>query len=161
MKLLITGVPGTGKSTIGEHLAKNNDFFHLDMEKNGFAPVRELKKKETKFLKKLEPHKNVVITWGFGFFSRPLVENLRKNGFVLFWLDGDRVASFKTFMQRDKHDTRSEYEYYSQLMGIIASDIVERLKPIVINPFTKSSELRPTAQVAEKIINHTKGDKRP
>lgn len=159
MRILISGVPGTGKTTLGKYLAENKGFFHVNMEKSGFAQVRELKKDESEFLKKLTPHENVVITWGFGFFSRPIVESLRAKGFTLFWLDGDRIASFKTFMHRDKHSARSEYEYYSQLMGIIASDLVERLQPTIINPFNKSGGLRPTAQVAEEIISHAKGDK--
>jgi adenylate kinase family enzyme len=153
MKILITGVPGTGKTTVGNYFAENKHFFHQDMEKDEFEPARRLRADVSGFLKELAPHEDIVITWGFSsFFQRDLIELLRSHGFILFWLDGDRIASFRAYMHREKHDDKEEYEYYGQLQEIIATGIIERLQPIVINPFAPEGTFREVSGVVEEIL---------
>ena len=156
MKLLITGVPGTGKTTLGDYLAKQKGFLHKDMEEDDFAAARELEKNPQAFIQSLAQHQDVVLTWGFGpFQKRYLVELLRQDGFKLFWLDGDRIASFRTYMHREKHDDSAEYEYYGQMREIIATDIVNRLQPTLINPFTDQGDFRPIATIAREVLGQT------
>ena len=39
MRLLITGVPGTGKTTVGDYLASEYGFVHLDFERGSAGHV--------------------------------------------------------------------------------------------------------------------------
>ena len=51
--LLIPGVPGTGKTTVAEHLAENFKYAHVDMETNSFQARRELEQDAQTFLGRL------------------------------------------------------------------------------------------------------------
>jgi hypothetical protein len=153
MRILITGVPGTGKTTIGEYLATEHDFYHQDMEMNEFEPIRQAKANITDFLKSLDAHQNIVVTWGFGpFTDRPVIEVLIEDGYLLFWLDGDRIASFTNFMHREKHNDQMEYMYYLQMMNIVSSQIVKQLKPVLINPFLEWGKYRPIDEITNEIL---------
>lgn len=49
-KILISGVPGTGKTTIAEHMARHLGFQHIDMEAESFSARRELEQNPDAFL---------------------------------------------------------------------------------------------------------------
>src|SRR5579862_5963111 len=132
--LLITGIPGTGKTTYGEEFAKEFDFLHCDLEDqqslNNFAV------NPTEFIRDLlSENKNVVVTWGFGPDDEPsisLVQQLRMVGFEWIWFDGNRPAALREFQKRG---TVEEIAFYVQMYRIEKSRIVERLNPTVINSF--------------------------
>lgn len=61
---LIAGIPGTGKSTLGETLVRDFDFLHCDLEEpeivNRCAPNPD------QFIDELlKTERSVVVTWGF------------------------------------------------------------------------------------------------
>lgn len=154
MKLLISGVPGTGKTTLGEHFATHHSFIHTDMERDEFAPVRAFKKDEQAFLDTLHTSEKAIVTWGFGpFMQRYLIERMRESGFTLIWLDGDRIASFRAFMHREKHNDRAEFEYYGQMREIVSTEIIARLNPAIVNPFTAEGDFRPLESVAKEVLS--------
>ena len=88
-RILITGIPGTGKTTLGDHLAQQHSYVHMDMENDG---TRErFRRDRSAFLTNL-PEK-VVITWGF----HPQhdvgdILFLKESGFQLVWFAGNRPA---------------------------------------------------------------------
>jgi shikimate kinase len=58
--LLVAGIPGTGKTCIGKHLAAQYGFQHVDMEADGV--LASFLQNRTAFLGALAL--NTVVTWG-------------------------------------------------------------------------------------------------
>src|SRR5215471_15479739 len=100
--LLITGIPGTGKTTYGNEFARELGFLHYDLEEeqtlNHFLadPVEFIRKAST-------GNKNVVVTWGFvpdDERSVSLAQQFRIAGFDWIWFDGNRPAALREFLKR-------------------------------------------------------------
>jgi len=134
--LLITGIPGTGKTCCGNKFAREFDFLHHDLENQQTQTLNRFNANPAQFIGELLKEKrNVVVTWGF----RPdcersvsLVLQLRSAGFKWIWFDGNRPAALREFQKRA---TVSERDLHVQMHRIEQSRIVERLKPTVINSF--------------------------
>ncbi len=54
MKFLITGIPGTGKTTIGNWLEDKHSFKHIDFEAENWKIRNEFQKDKEKFLQNLK-----------------------------------------------------------------------------------------------------------
>ena len=152
LKLLITGVPGTGKTVVADYIAREHGFYHVDMERDGFRSRHEFSLDSASFLAGLAG-RDVVVSWGFSpFTNRRSIEAFTDDGFALFWFDGDRVASFREFMRREGNDPVRECEYYGQMQMIVATEFVERVKPIIVNPFDENGDFRPAGKIAAEIL---------
>ena len=129
MKLLITGIPGTGKTTIGEYLRANKGYEHFNMERelvsqSSFSAAIEA------FLE--APGENKVITWGF----RPGVDDagvkqLQALGFQMIWFDGNREAARKAFLKRGDVGK----ELLDRQMALIGKMNLPDFQPIIFNTF--------------------------
>ncbi|HUC87560.1 MAG TPA: hypothetical protein VMR95_00220 [Candidatus Binatia bacterium] len=152
-KILLSGVPGTGKSAIAKHIESNYDYFHVDMEQENYEPIYQLEKDQKGFLGKLAVHDNVLISWGFRpFIDTEAVNYMREQGYSVIWLDGNRIASFREFMKREGNDPIMEAKYYDQMRMVVVTGIVESLHPRIVNPFTDAGEFRPMDDIAKEII---------
>jgi len=148
---LITGIPGTGKTSYGEILAREFGFAHYDLEDpqtlNRFRTIGQL------VSELLSPNKSVVVTWGFNPEDPPsleLLRQLRHVGFKLIWLDGNRPAAVRAFRKRG---SVSEELLAAQMQRIERSKIVERLKPAIVNSFDDTGQFKSAAQLLEQIRN--------
>lgn len=154
--LLITGIPGTGKTTYGDKFATEFGFRHCDLEDQ--QTLNHFAGNPTQFIRELlTEDKNVVVTWGFGPDNEPsilLVEHLRSAGFELIWFDGDRPAALREFQKRA---TVPEIALYVQMYRIEKSRVVERLKPTIINSFDDRGQFKPTKELLAEIRARTKG----
>jgi hypothetical protein len=145
--LLVTGVPGTGKTHLGNHLQSVHGFLHLDMETQPVALAFGQNREQ--FVSSLSG--SVVITWGF----IPQIHGehilfLKNRGFFLVWMDGNRAASFKAFMRRGDI---SEAMYYQQMLSIEVTQIIQRVEPVVrINPFQNDETFRPIKDIAQEVL---------
>jgi adenylate kinase family enzyme len=122
--VLITGIPGTGKTTYGDEFAKEFGFLHYDLEDQ--QTLNRFVANPAQFIGELlNENKDVVVTWGFGPDDEPsisLVQQLRSAGFEWIWFDGDRPAALREFQKRG---TVQEIALYVQMFRIEKSRIVE------------------------------------
>jgi adenylate kinase family enzyme len=148
--LLITGIPGTGKTTYGDNFAKEFGFLHHDLE--DIQTLNRFNTNPAQFIGELlNEKKHLVVTWGFGpdcDRSVFLVQQLRDAGFKWIWFDGNRPAALREFQKRA---TVSERDLHVQMNRIEQSRIVERLKPTVINSFDDRGQFKPTKQLLAEI----------
>lgn len=151
--LLITGVPGTGKTTLGDHLAARLACEHLDFERLDVLRAK-LSGGCAAFVSGADGSQSVVVTWGFvPDVQLACVLELRAGGFEWLWLDdgGDREASRGVYFTREKGNSRAEAVYESQ-MHLIRSHIdLSTLQPRLLNPFTEDGVFRPVEEIAAEI----------
>src|SRR5690349_11817735 len=103
MKILIAGIPGTGKTTIGDYLQENCGYTHLDMESGSGSNMAEAWNDPDRFVARLQMMSNdVVVTWGFVPNEKfiALINRLKTNGFKVIWLDGNRESARRAFVKR-------------------------------------------------------------
>src|SRR5438874_1197225 len=99
MKVLITGVPGTGKTTIGDYLQSQKGYAHFDIENVTASSAEEFGFVVQSFLAK--PGDKKVITWGFvPGASDGYVKYLQRCGYQMIWFDGNRAAARNAFLKR-------------------------------------------------------------
>jgi adenylate kinase family enzyme len=157
---LITGIPGTGKTTFGNTLAMDFGFAHYDLEDS--ATVSQCAPNPDRFIDDVLRTKNkIVVTWGFvpdHQYSVATVCKFKDKGFELIWFDGNRQAALKIFQTRAKQRSNSEADYdrqmeefYLQMNRIEATKIVETLKPVVIDPFDAQGDFKPAAMLFDEI----------
>src|SRR3989344_1170302 len=97
--ILITGVPGTGKTSIGDYLQEHHGFTHYNLEDD--ATLVLFSQDKDGFVNSASKKDKVVITWGFMPYQQAEhVIRIKKQGFSLIWLDGNRIAAFREFMKR-------------------------------------------------------------
>ena len=156
--LLITGIPGTGKTCFAEKFAKEFGFLHHDLEDQQAQTLNRFNANPSQFIGELlNEKKDVVVTWGFGpdcERSVFLVQQLRSAGFKWIWFDGNRPAALREFQKRaaaQGRATAQEIDFYRQMYRIENSRIVERLKPTVINSFDDRGQFKPTKELLAEI----------
>ncbi len=112
--IVLIGMPGSGKSTIGVILAKrsSHDFVDTDLliqsaaqrslqdilDQDGYLRLREL---EEEALLTLDVHNHVISTGGSAVYSAPAMEHLKRNGICVYLnvsLDTlrSRIADYET-----------------------------------------------------------------
>lgn len=157
---LITGIPGTGKTELGNNLAKNFGFAHYDLEKQ--QTLDRLAPSPTQFIADTISQKSdTVVTWGFNpehQLSVALVLQLKTAGFKLIWFDGNRQAALRAFQGRAKSKSSSDaefywrmHEFYLQMYRIETSNIIDAIKPTVVDPFDAQGNFKATAVQLEEM----------
>jgi adenylate kinase family enzyme len=147
--LLITGIPGTGKTCYGESFARNYGFVHHNLEQTDL--LRRVLSNPAGFVEEiLKIGKDTAVTWGFVPNDEQIkVVNLfKEKGFVLVWFDGNRPAALRKFINRK---TVSEECFYRQMWAIEESHVVEKIKPIIVNTFDEHGEFKSSEAILEEI----------
>lgn len=140
MKLLVTGIPGAGKTTIGDYLEKEKGFTHLDYEKPGFRKTA---------VQAAAIQGSVVISWGFmPGTDDDEVQSLRNAGFKLVWFDGNRESARREFIRRG---TVAVMYLDIQMARIRRMDLTH-MGALVINTFDKNGEFLPVEEVAALVL---------
>lgn len=139
--ILLTGIPGTGKTKIGNYLKEKYNYFHIDLEtpeKNSsleFLSFSQLNLEPDLLVEEIKKGKrDAVITWGF----YPLAHDkkilrLQALGAKMFWLDGDRELALIAWRKRDE-PIDDEY-FYAQIERINNHDIQGIFSPINYDTF--------------------------
>lgn len=145
MKLLITGIPGTGKTTIGNYLQEKQGYIHYDVEVMGFDL------NDPNFIAfNINPSDDKVITWGF----MPGVDDFRIQqlqdlDYTMIWFDGNRPAAKKAFIKRG---TVSEAALNIQMARINDMDL-SIFDPIQINTFNLRGNFIKEKYICTMILN--------
>ena len=116
INLVLTGMMGVGKTTIGKRLAKELSYNFVDVDKlieikEGCSINHIFKKKSEKYFRKLECNislvelkkKNTVISLGGGAFLNKSIRQAVKNSALSFWLD---VSVYKLINRLKKNKKR-------------------------------------------------------
>jgi hypothetical protein len=151
LRILVAGPPGTGKTTVAGVLAGRLGCDHFDMERDP-ANRNALASYPAAFLASLPD--TYVVSWGFSPVTDAADVDLltsSRGGFRMVWLDGDRVASFRAFMEREGGDPMMEWRYYLQMFAILTRDVAARHRAVRVNPF-KDGSFRPADRVADRIL---------
>ena len=152
--LLLTGIPATGKTRIGNRLSEGYGFNHLDFEdpttldtylgqgEAGFRrAVRELKKAGG----------DVVITWGFlPDVQLVFVRALRSLGFTWVWFDGNRAAARREYLWVGRVEAALDRQ-----MERIQANIdphMARLAPAVVNTFDDTGQFREPDEIVTELL---------
>lgn len=151
-RLLITGIPGTGKTTVGEYLTKFG-YAHFDVEdiilksKDATLDVGPILRRKD----------NIVLTWGFPpKISTDSVIDVKRYGLKLIWFDGNREQARKRFVQREsrKSDPRQrtpEALFDLQIHNIEKYDVIRRIEPIQYNTFDADGNFKELKQIKEDL----------
>jgi adenylate kinase family enzyme len=148
--LLITGIPGTGKTCIGNRLANESEFLHFDLEDP--AVLDRWSENPTEFVQAIaQQGRNAVVTWGFNPDHEPSVQSVlyfKQSGFKLVWLDGNRPAALREFRKRGDV---AEMRFHVQMHRIEHSKIIDRIKPSIINSFDELGQFKPVEKLLDEI----------
>lgn len=147
--ILLTGVPGTGKTTMGNYLKDNHEFTHYNLEDE--ETLNNFLLDTCKFISKALANEKTVISWGFmpDKHTNHVLE-MKRSGFTLIWLDdgGDRTSSLRTFTNRN---TVSKDAYDIQMFKIKDSGAIDIIQPIIINPFKENGEFKSCVDIAKEL----------
>jgi len=153
--LLLTGIPGTGKTTIGNYLADFRSFQHLDFE----DPLRLMTlqlNEDAAFRQQVTAlvatPKDTVVTWGFVPNSQLTnVLTMREMGFDWVWFDGNRSAARRVFTERATVPV-SVLDYQ---MSEIAKHInLDELRPRIINTFNADGTFRAPEEIVSELLTN-------
>ena len=139
--ILITGIPGTGKTWMGDYMAQHHNFTHCDIEATG-----------TPDLDRIEG--DVVLTWGFmpdNSVHINFITELIGKGFKLIWFDGNRPAALREFIKRG---TVPEELFYLQMFRIEQSKIIEKLSPKLVNTFDDHGIFKQPDAILKEVLSN-------
>lgn len=148
--ILIAGIPGTGKTTLGNFLEKNYKYVHVDMEEN--HRTSEILADTDVFIQKhFSGGKDIVVTWGFSPDQETIdvVNKLHTFGFKIFWFDGNHDSARKATTDRVGFD---EQVLQKQMNSLIEWNIPKKIKAKVINVFGENGNFRDLAEIANELL---------
>ena len=136
--ILVSGIPGTGKSSFCRYLARQYLFAHYDMEHREDWPHKELhpiwEASRPQFVAELKQrHEATALDWGFPPHCLGLVEELLDAGVFAVWFTGDLALARQAFISRG---TIPEEPFDKQVQRISDAGLPGSLNARVVQVFT-------------------------
>lgn len=157
--LLLTGIPGVGKTHIGDYLRDKYGFIHLDIEDHACWPhyIPQINNSASSAGNTMESvkqqGKDTVITWGFWPTANDNhIYEFINNGAQMFWLDGNRKVAKKFW--RKRHPYEDEVQFDNQIKRIDETN-VDRFAHTKLNPIGLDETHLSEEEIAEKLLSLT------
>lgn len=151
--ILISGIPGTGKTSTANYLATHHGYKHFDREQFATWPrfLRTLWIRSLSLFVKFVAMRygRVVISWGF----LPQMDNVEirrliEQGFVMAWFDGEREVARREFLKRG---TATDEEFDAQVSRIEQLQLVT-FPHTQINPFGLNRQFKPHEEIVRQVL---------
>jgi len=162
--LLLSGIPGSGKSTFGRWLQERRGFAHVDMEADGLD-AHDLRRAWQVFLgdpssrdfcrQLFSLPRPVALDWGFPVTCLPLVRALQQQGIRAWWFTGDRLFARINFQTAKKSDPRLFDRQYADISAHW-SEISPMFADRVVRTIRQDGSCVSCDQVLQKLVK--KGD---
>ena len=158
--LLLTGIPGVGKTTLGQELAIKHSFKHYDREqfKSWTLIEQVLFKYSLPLFTMLATvrFRRIVISWGFSVQNdQSAIQKLIDLGYSMVWIDGDRQVAYQNYLIRDQKSGQdiilSRQRHQRQLSQINQLDL-NIFRHQKLNPFKSDGSFYTPASLIKKVI---------
>ena len=159
--LVLTGMMGVGKSTVGKNLAQKLSYNFVDIDRTiesreGSTINLIFKNKSESYFRKLEnkisleklKKKNTVISLGGGAFLNKSIRRVVKNTSVSFWLDIDVAELIK----RLKKTKKRPLLYNKNLNDTVNKIYLERKKTYSEADYRIKCNFLDPEEIVEKIL---------
>jgi shikimate kinase len=155
IQVLLTGIPGTGKTTLGDYLRDHHGFVHVDAEQ--FIQTALPGTTWQDFTDLLETHRangrDTVVTWGFmPPNDNDRVRDLQARGLRMIWLEGDREAALRLFNQRGSVPE----ELFHVQMARIANLDLAIFNPVRFDPFDGDGQPMSLPVLANRLLTQAR-----
>jgi len=146
--LLVTGLPGTGKTFVGDYLRDNHQFTHWNVEALHEIPdqrrIADWRRRGA----------DVVVTWGFmPGASDAQVRFLQARGFMMVWFGGSVETAKRVWTQREARSvTPIPAGALEQQLERIARMNLTAFGATVIDPFAADGSLRLARERAQELL---------
>jgi hypothetical protein len=160
--ILLSGRPGSGKTSYGSWLAEQRGFVHIDTDFRWteWGPLICVENLDQAVMTRnrtraLGP--DVIIEWGFRPALLRCVRLLRSAGFDSWWLDGDEAGSRHGFMTREGDSEEVVAAYTAQVDAIEAArtKLEKFYGDHIINAVSAGPTYMPFEQVASIMLPGT------
>ncbi len=151
-RLLIAGVPATGKTTVGRYLGEERGFLHVDFENRNHLWNELLVVNPASLIDDFMSYeRDMVITWGFPPETTAIrvVKLFKEKGFKVVWFDGDRKAALREFLRREGGEPRA---FRDQVNGIRRARVVEKIEPVIVNTFDQAGRFKDLPQITSEVL---------
>ena len=159
--LVLTGMMGVGKTTVGKRLAErlSCEFVDIDKlieEKEGCSINQIFKNKSESYFRKIENNlslkvlkkTNLVISLGGGAFLNKMIRKSVKNSAVSFWLDINIIILAK----RLSYSKKRPLLFKKNVKSTINKIYLERKKIYSQSDFKIKCDFLKTDKIVEKIL---------
>lgn len=150
MKYLISGIPGSGKTSFGNFLHTGKKYTHIDLEDP--TTLKEFSQSPEMFIANiLRNAKDVVVTGGFkaSEWAHTMVTFFMHSGFSFVWFDGNRPAARKTFLKRSTAPIQLFDEKIKEVHA--AHETIMHLNPQIIDTFDAAGNFKSFEEIFNEI----------
>jgi hypothetical protein len=145
--IFLCGIPSSGKSTFGKWLQERKGFLHLDVQ----SPTNQDQRHWSgRFFKIHSPNAAtsfaedllrldcpVVLDWGFPPHCLDLARAFKGAGLKTWWLDGDRAAARRPFVERGwmalkKLDFQLALleQHWAEIKALVGANVIATIDPL-------------------------------
>ncbi len=164
--IVLIGFMGTGKSTVGKHIAQKTGRVFVDadyeIERLEHMPISDIfsvkgekyfRDKETAVIKELVQHQNTVIATGGGAVLRSEnIRHLRQTGVIIHL-----KADVETILRNTAKDTKRPLLQANDVKARIVSMLAQRQPYYEQHDYEVDVSHLTVEQIVDAIIQHTKG----